>query len=166
MATVAPFFYCNFVLMGLMDTVLGDLMERTMHISQREIWFYVFSDMKFKTKVLDFIRIDQLFEQGVNEDDQVIGRYSIITETVYNPEKVAGSPYTLKDTGDFYKSFMMEVLPDGIIINADGIKDDGTDLLERFTDKILGLTDESKIKLIKELKEKYYTESLRLLRGY
>lgn len=166
MATVAPFFYCNFVLMGLMDTVLGDLMERTMHISQREIWFYVFSDMKFKTKVLDFIRIDQLFEQGVNEDDQVIGRYSIVTETVYNPEKVAGSPYTLKDTGDFYKSFMMQVLPDGIIINADGIKDDGTDLLERFTDKILGLTDESKIKLIKELKEKYYTESLRLLRGY
>jgi len=152
--------------MGLMDTVLGDLMERSKALSQREIWFYVFSDMKFKTKVLDFIRIDQLFEQGVNEDDQVIGRYSIVTETVYNPEKVAGSPYTLKDSGDFYKSFMMEVLPDGIIINADGIKDDGTDLLERFTDKILGLTDESKIKLIKELKEKYYTESLRLLRGY
>ena len=149
-----------------MDTVLGDLMERTMFISQKEIWFYVFSDMKFKTKVLDFVRIDQLFEQGVNEDDQVIGTYSIITETVYNPEKVAGTHYTLKDTGDFYKSFMMEVLPDGIIINADGIKDDGTDLLERFTNKILGLTDESKIKLIKELKEKYYTESLRLLRGY
>ena len=149
-----------------MDTVLGDLMERSKALSQREIWFYVFSDMKFKTKVLDFIRIDQLFEQGVNEDDQVIGRYSEITEMVYNPEKVAGSPYTLKDSGDFYKSFMMEVLPDGIIINADGIKDDGTDLLERFTNKILGLTDESKIKLIKELKEKYYTESLRLLRGY
>jgi len=152
--------------MGLMDTVLGDLMERTMFISQKEIWFYVFSDMKFKTKVLDFVRIDQLFEQGVNEDDQVIGTYSIITETVYNPEKVAGTHYTLKDTGDFYKSFMMQVLPDGIIINADGIKEDGTDLLERFTNKILGLTDESKIKLIKELKEKYYTESLRLLRGY
>jgi len=135
--------------MGLMDTVLGDLMERTMFISQKEIWFYVFSDMKFKTKVLDFVRIDQLFEQGVNEDDQVIGTYSIITETVYNPEKVAGTHYTLKDTGDFYKSFMMQVLPDGIIINADGIKDDGTDLLERFTNKILGLTDESKIKLIK-----------------
>lgn len=149
-----------------MDTVLGDLMERSKALSQREIWFYVFSDMKFKTKVLDFVRIDQLFEQGVNEDDQVIGTYSIITETVYNPEKVAGTPYTLKDTGDFYKSFMMQVLPDGIIINADGIKDDGTDLLERFTNKILGLTDESKIKLIKELKEKYYTESLRLLRGY
>ena len=152
--------------MGLMDTVLGDLMERTMFISQKEIWFYVFSDMKFKTKVLDFVRIDQLFEQGVNEDDQVIGTYSIITETVYNPEKVAGTHYTLKDTGDFYKSFMMQVLPDGIIINADGIKEDGTDLLEKFTNKILGLTDESKIKLIKELKEKYYTESLRLLRGY
>lgn len=148
-----------------MDTVLGDLMERTMYISQKEIWFYVFYDTKFKTEVLDFIRIDQLFEQGVNEDDKVIGTYSIITEMEYNPTKVAGSHYTLFDTGDFYRSFMLQVVPDGIIINADGIKDDGTDLLERFTDKILGLTDESKIKLIGKVKAKYYETTLRLLRG-
>lgn len=148
-----------------MDTVLGDLMERTMHISQKEIWFYVFYDTKFKTEVLDFIRIDQLFEQGVNEDNEVIGTYSLRTQMEFNPEKVANTPYTLKDTGDFYRSFMLEVVPDGIIINADGIKDDGTDLLERFTDKILGLTDESKIKLIEKVKAKYYETTLRLLRG-
>jgi len=140
-------------------------MERTMHISQKEIWFYVFYDTKFKTEVLDFIRIDQLFEQGVNEDDEVIGTYSLRTQMEFNPEKVANTPYTLKDTGDFYRSFMLEVLPDGIIINADGLKDDGTDLLEKFTDKILGLTDESKIKLIKKVKDKYYETTLRLLRG-
>jgi len=151
--------------MGLMDTVLGDLMERTMHISQKEIWFYVFYDTKFKTEVLDFIRIDQLFEQGVNEDNEVIGTYSLRTQMEFNPEKVANTPYTLKDTGDFYRSFMLEVVPDGIIINADGIKDDGTDLLQRFTDKILGLTDESKIKLIEKVKAKYYETTLRLLRG-
>ena len=148
-----------------MDTVLGDLMERTMHISQKEIWFYVFYDTKFKTEVLDFIRIDQLFEQGVNEDNEVIGTYSLRTQMEFNPEKVANTPYTLKDTGDFYRSFMLEVVPDGIIINADGIKDDGTDLLEKFTDKILGLTDESKIKLIEKVKAKYYETTLRLLRG-
>jgi hypothetical protein len=148
-----------------MDTVLGDLMERTIHISQKEIWFYVFYDTKFKTEVLDFIRIDQLFEQGVDEDDKVIGTYSLRTQMEFNPEKVANTPYTLKDTGDFYRSFMLEVLPDGIVINADGIKDDGTDLLERFTDKILGLTDESKIKLIEKVKAKYYETTLRLLRG-
>jgi len=151
--------------MGLMDTVLGDLMERTMHISQKEIWFYVFYDTKFKTEVLDFIRIDQLFEQGVDEYDKVIGRYSIITETQYNSSKVAGTPYTLYDSGDFYRSFMLEVVPDGIIINADGLKEDGTDLLEKFTNKILGLTDESKIKLIEKVKAKYYEAILRLLRG-
>jgi hypothetical protein len=148
-----------------MDTVLGDLMERTMHISQKEIWFYVFYDTKFKTEVLDFIRIDQLFEQGVNEDNEVIGTYSLRTQMEFNPEKVANTPYTLKDTGDFYRSFMLEVVPDGIIINADGLKDDGTDLLQRFTDKILGLTDESKIKLIEKVKAKYYETTLRLLRG-
>jgi hypothetical protein len=60
---------------------------------------------------------------------------------------------------------MLEVVPDGIIINADGLKDDGTDLLQRFTDKILGLTDESKIKLIEKVKAKYYETTLRLLRG-
>jgi len=151
--------------MGLMDTVLGDLMERTIHISQKEIWFYVFYDTKFKTEVLDFIRIDQLFEQGVNEDNEVIGTYSLRTQMEFNPEKVANTPYTLKDTGDFYRSFMLEVLPDGIVINADGLKDDGTDLLEKFTDKILGLTDDSKIKLIKKVKDKYYETTLRLLRG-
>jgi len=148
-----------------MDTVLGDLMERTIHISQKEIWFYVFYDTKFKTEVLDFIRIDQLFEQGVNEDNEVIGTYSLRTQMEFNPEKVANTPYTLKDTGDFYRSFMLEVLPDGIVINADGLKDDGTDLLEKFTDKILGLTDDSKIKLIKKVKDKYYETTLRLLRG-
>ena len=148
-----------------MDTVLGDLMERTMHISQKEIWFYVFYDTKFKTEVLNFIRIDQLFEQGVNEDNEVIGTYSLRTQMEFNPEKVANTPYTLFDTGDFYRSFMLEVVPDGIIINADGIKDDGTDLLQRFTDKILGLTDESKIKLIEKVKAKYYETTLRLLRG-
>jgi len=152
--------------MGLTNTVLGDLMERTTHISHREVWYYVFQDMAFKQKVLDWIRIDQLFEQGVNEDDKVIGTYSIVTETVYNPNKIAGSHYTLFDTGDFYRSFMLEVVGDGIIINADGLKDDGTDLLEKFTNKILGLNEESKAKFIEEIKERYNTEALRLLRGY
>jgi hypothetical protein len=150
--------------MGLMDTVLGDLMERTMHISQKEIWFYVFYDTKFKTKVLDFVRIDQLFEQGINENGYVIGTYALVTEKFYDASKKFNTPYTLYDDGDFYRSFMLEVLPDAIVIDADGVKE-SVDLLEKFTDKILGLTDESKIKLILELKAKYYETTLRLLRG-
>jgi hypothetical protein len=152
--------------MGLMDTALGGLMDRTIHVSHKEVWYYVFQDMAFKQKVLDWIRIDQLFEQGTDEMGNVIGYYSIITEMVYNPEKVAGTHYTLKDTGDFYKSFYIEVLGDGIIINADGVKDDGTNLIEKYGNGILGLDEESKGKLISEIKERYYTEALRLLRGY
>lgn len=152
--------------MGIVNTVLGDLMERTLYISHREVWFYVFQDMPFKQKVLDWIRIDQLFEQGTDELGNVIGYYSIITEMVYNPEKVAGTPYTLKDSGDFYKSFYIEVLNDGIIINADGVKPDGTNLLEKYGNGIIGLDEESKRKLIEEIKDRYYTEALRLLRGY
>jgi len=149
-----------------MNTALGDLMDRTMHISHREIWFYVFQDLAFKQKVLDWVRIDQLFEQGTDEKGQVIGYYSEVTEMVYNPDKIAGTPYTLKDTGDFYKSFMIEVLADSFIIDADPIKSDGTNLFERYGDGIIGLDEESKKKLINEIKERYYTEALRLLRGY
>jgi len=152
--------------MGLMNTSLGDLMERTMHISHREVWFYVFQDAAFKQKVLDWIRIDQLFEQGTDEKGQVIGYYSIITEMVYNPDKIAGTHYTLKDTGDFYKSFYIEVLGDAIVIDADPIKSDGTNLFERYGEGIIGLDEESKTKLIEEIKQRYYTEALRLLRGY
>lgn len=152
--------------MSLMNTSLGDLMERTIHISHREVWFYVFQDSAFKQKVLDWIRIDQLFEQGTDEKGQVIGYYSIITEMVYNPDKIAGTHYTLKDTGDFYKSFYIEVLGDAIVIDADPIKSDGTNLFEKYGEGIIGLDEESKTKLIEEIKQRYYTEALRLLRGY
>lgn len=65
--------------------------------------------------------------------------------------KRAGEPIFLLDEGDFYRSFKVKVLDDGFTIQADAIKDDGTDLVQQYGKDILGLTNESKSEIIKKI---------------
>ena len=76
-----------------------------------------------------------------------------------NPTKVAGTHYTLFDTGEFYESFELIVGKDYFEIDADPLKtnEDGetTNLFYKYSTAILGLTDESKDKLAQELIRRY-----------
>lgn len=84
----------------------------------------------------------QLFQKGINADGDIIGFYSLSTQLI-NPQKVAGTPYTLKDTGAFFDSFNIELGENEIYITANPIK--GKDnLFEKYGEDILGLTNESK----------------------
>ena len=67
----------------------------------------------------------------------------------FSRQKTSDDPYFLLDTGDFYESFKVKVFDDGFTIQADTIKDDGTDLLT-YGD-ILGITNESRTKIIQEI---------------
>jgi len=66
------------------------------------------SDKDLQKYILDLIRIEQLFERGEDSDGDILGYYSEYTEML-NPEKIAGTPYTLKDTGAFYDSFLIYI---------------------------------------------------------
>lgn len=129
--------------------------------SQKAIWVKVLQDAKFKDWILNLVRQDQLFDQGIDEDNDVIGYYSEWTEMM-NPKKVAGTHYTLFDTGEFYKSFTLTVGKNYFEIDADPIKknDDGevTNLFYQFSTSILGLTDDSKDKLAQQLITRYIIE--------
>ena len=145
-------------MVDFLDNDLGLLLKRTKKISEEKAWQKSFN-AKLKKTILDWIRIDQLWEQGIDEDGDIIGLYSEWTEMI-NPEKVAGTPFTLKDTGDFYKSLFIEVLSDYFIVDGDGIKTDEltgkkTDLFKWLGDGIVGLTEENTDKLAEELKKKY-----------
>ena len=71
---------------------------------------------------MNWIRNDQLFDQGIDEDGNVIGYYSFVSEVI-NPEKMEGTPYTLYDSGDFYRSMFITVMTDAtFVIDADAIK--------------------------------------------
>lgn len=148
--------------MGLMDTALGALLNR-MSIEQSEyLWRKTLSDPELKKWILDLIRIDQLFEQGVDSDGKIIGKYSEWTEML-NPDKVAGNHYTLKDTGAFYESMIIYISKDYFEIDADPIKVDNqtgeeTNLFYRYGENIIGITEENLQKLREEIKERYRVE--------
>ena len=71
---------------------LGDLLKRTKLLFDSIAWFESF-DTQLKNKILDWIRNDQL-QKGIDEDGDIMGLYSEWTEMI-NPEKIAGTPYTL-----------------------------------------------------------------------
>jgi hypothetical protein len=151
-------------MIDFLNNELGEILKRTKLISDSIIWFRSF-DVILKTKILDWIRNDQL-QKGINEDGDIMGLYSQWTEFI-NPEKVAGTPYTLYDSGDFYKSLFIDVLTEFFVVDGEGLKTDEngqtTDLFKWLGDGIVGLTDDNKDKLAEELKIKYIENVRKIL---
>lgn len=151
----------------IMQTELGLTLKRFNRVlNHNKIWLSVMRKPLLKTFILDLVREDQLLEQGIDEDGDVIGTYSEYTEII-NPEKVAGSHYTLKDTGEFFDSFYIDVFPSYFEINANPIKtdEDGetTNLFYEYGEGIMGLTTESLDKLSREILRLYAIEVRRFL---
>ena len=144
-------------MIDFLDNELGAILRRSKLLFDSIIWFQSF-DTELKTKILDWVRYDQLWK-GIDEDGDIMGVYSEWTEKI-NPEKRAGTPYTLKDTGAFYESLFIDVLTEYFVIDGNGLKYDEetgkiTDLFKWLGDGIVGLTDGSQDKLAQELKIKY-----------
>jgi hypothetical protein len=152
----------------LMQTKIGELLLKARGLSFADVWRIVFDDQQFKTEILDWIRWEQLYNEGVDELGQIIGTYSEYTAMI-NPEKAFGTPYTLHDTGAFYNSMVITVLESAIEINADPIKVDEfgqtTDLFNEYGEGIIGLTDEHKTSLANELIIRFQKEAARILQG-
>lgn len=150
----------------IMQTELGLKLRQYAMLYNRVLWLGIFNNATFRTWVLDLVREDQLFDQGIDEDGDVIGYYSEFTEAI-NPEKVAGTHYTLKDTGEFFESFYLTIYPDYFEINANPIKvnEDGEteNLFYKYTEAIMGLTSESKDKLGREILRRYRLELYKLI---
>lgn len=107
-----------------------------------------------KAEILRLNKMDQLW-RGVDVNGKQFGFYSLKTQFItegrsfiYNGSsrvKNAGDPIFLYDTGDFYKSFKVNVYGQYFTISADDLKD-GKSLTERYGD-IIGLSQESREKL-------------------
>jgi hypothetical protein len=151
---------------SLMDTILGTQLRKVNLLTEEIFWRQTFSDPDFKNYILDLIRNDQLFEKGIDSDGDIIGYYSEWTEMM-NPEKVAGTPYTLRDTGEFYKSMIIYIYKNYIEIDADPIKTnqqgEQDNLFYKYGENIIGLTEENLEKVTKEIAEKYRHEIIRVL---
>ena len=152
--------------MGLMDTILGQKLLSVKALEETVFWQTAFNDPEFKKYILDLIRNDQLFEKGIDSDGDIIGYYSEWTEMM-NPEKVAGTPYTLKDTGAFYESMIIYIYDNYIEIDADPIKKnqqgEEDNLFYKYGENIIGLTEENLEKVSKKIAQKYRDEIIQIL---
>lgn len=118
------------------------MIERAENLSENDAWFFSI-DSGVKNRILMLNTIDQLYNRGVDALNESLGEYSPYT---IEEKKKKGHRYaniTLRDTGDFYRSFNIEVTLTEIKITADPIKEDGTNLFEEFGQDVVGLTEEN-----------------------
>lgn len=130
----------------LKNTAIYTLAQRIATMDEGLIFEIVFSNPLIKNEIIRLNTEEQLFNKGIDSEGVSLGTYSPFT---VEQKKKKGEPtdrITLKDTGDFYKSFRVSVNRVSITIDADPIKDDNN-LFDDFGEEILGLTDESKKKL-------------------
>lgn len=121
--------------------------KKVASLKEDVVFRIVFDKDKIKEEIIYLNTQKQLFEKGVNSNGedlaQVRGRgYSPTTVAL---KKAKGQPtdrVTLKDTGEFYRSWKVFVKRGSITIIADPFKED-TNLFSEWGIEILGLTDMS-----------------------
>ena len=142
-------------MIDFLQTPIGDILKKTKILSDAAAWFDSM-DYKQKEEILRMIQVEQLEKKGINEDGEVIGYYSQLTEILSGGRKKFNEHYTLDDTGAFFRSMYIVVLLDTIVIEADGEKD-GENLFDKYGEGIIGLAAESIEKVQDDLREKYLT---------
>lgn len=150
-----------------MDTILGTKLKQFATMNDDYLWYKVCNDTQFRLWILDTIRQDQLFKQGIDGDGDVLGYYSAFTEML-NPQKRAGTHYTLFDSGDFYRSMVVYVGKKMLEIDADPIKTDARtgeteNLFYKYGENIIALTSENMDILRQKIKEGYQRELRNIL---
>ncbi len=104
----------------------------------------------------------QLYDQGEDSEGQQlanvspIGGYAPSTIRIKSRKGQPSNRVTLKDTGDFYKTFDVTVKPNAnFIINANTIKE-GQDLQDRWGENIVGLRKDNVELVMNRLSEEYF----------
>lgn len=144
-------FFCTFVSIMIGKTAIDYFLKNNKMLIDAEAWFEA-HDREVKDMIIKLIQEKQLIEKGVDSEGRVIGYYSYWTEIISEGKKQEGDPYNLEDTGEFFMSMFVQVLADGIIINADYAKMQGQDWWDL---NILNLTEENLTKYVAKIKENY-----------
>jgi hypothetical protein len=101
----------------------------------------------------------QLAEGKRSDGSDITPEYSGLTELLKRPKSgLSGvtSHVTLFDTGSFHKSIVADIYSGSLILDATDGKT--SELMEKYNEKILGLTKESIIVLRNEFYPKYITK--------
>lgn len=143
--------------------LLKILCESIIKLNIDDILFEIYEKPEFQQLVGNTNIFDQLFKKGIDSNGNSLGQYA---ESTIKRKKIKGQPYdrvTLKDMGEFYSTWDIIPQEDGFIITADGRKG-SIDLLQKYGNDVLGLTDENlqviiqlvQDEIIKSIQEKLF----------
>ncbi len=116
-----------------------------------EILFEITNEQETQDFLIEVLQ-DQLFTTGEDGDGVSLGDYSPVTIKIKRAKGQPTDRITLKDTGDFYRSYMIEAFKGGFIVDADGQKSPEDNLFVSYGDDILKPNEET-ITLITEYYE-------------
>jgi hypothetical protein len=126
---------------------LTDFVKRGMGLDFNSALFFVFSQNEIQTRVIELNTDGQLFDRGIDAEGVALadigGEYAERTVQIKREDSLPFDRVTLFQEGEFYDSFSVKPEKDGILIEADTLKEGDEDLRDRWGDKILGLTDDS-----------------------
>lgn len=103
---------------------------------------HLFQQTSFRKLIIDLNTEEQLYNQGIDSKGRSLGDYSIYTRGLKQNKGQRYDHITLKDTGEFYRSFSIRLEGSSFRIVADGQKED-TNLFKEYGIDILGLTEDS-----------------------
>jgi hypothetical protein len=145
------------------NTPLYQSLLRVSRMGQATMFDLVFDTPHVKGFVIKMNTEEQLYNKGIDSEGETLesigGDYADVTKDIKSRNNQIYDHITLKDTGDFYKSWRVYVANNTIVIQASTKKTDH-DLKERWGENILGLTDESLRKLINYGRIKYREQFL------
>jgi hypothetical protein len=150
---MAPFFS----MIG--PTLIDERMRKALILQEAIAWIEA-NNQSVLDEIIKMIQEDQLKGSGVDSEGAVIGYYSPATEMLSMGRKRAGDPYTLEDTGEFFRSMYVTVLMDSIVINGDYGKMQDQDW---WRNEILGLTDENLEKYSEKIREGFIKYARKVL---
>lgn len=120
-------------------------LDAAMKLDEDKGWFFAI-DNGVKEEIVQLNTIDQLFDKGIDSLNKSLGKYTSFTIELKKAKGQKTSNITLKDTGDFYRSFKVEATKDSIKINANPIKEDNN-LFDDFGAEIVGLTTQNRMRV-------------------
>lgn len=152
---------------------LYDQLEKAKRIDSKTISDALFDFIKSIQKKFTDLNVEQLNKNSQDIFGDPIGFYSFATESITTEQvlfgqrrdiKKAGSPFTMKETGDFLKGFFIEVRGEAIYFGSKDIKTPlildndsllSTDLFGLQDENLRGLIDKDLLPFVlKFIKEK------------
>ena len=104
-----------------------------------DVIFVVLNQDNIKELIIE-LQQERLYERGTDSNGASLGDYSDYTVEIKREKGQRYDHITLRDTGEFYESFTVTVVKDGIVLDANPNKEN-TNLFSEYGIDILGLDD-------------------------